>query len=80
MQLTFNDILAPRGEHTNFASIVSGNITGTLHAEIDFISGTAYNEQVIDRIIDIDFGSGRATISTGDKTFSGDIYSGEILD
>ncbi len=80
LELTFHDIVAPRGIHPNLYSAVSGSLTGTFNAVVTFTSGTAYNETTIHRDINIVFGTGRGDITIGSKHYKADLYSGELLD
>jgi len=79
LELSFTDIVAPRGHHTNFYSAVSGSISGLFHADITFTSGTAYNETTIDRNINIILGSGRGDITLGTNHFKADLSTGELV-
>jgi hypothetical protein len=80
LELTFTNIVAPRGYSTSFYHAVSGTITGTFDALVTFISGTAYSETTIHRDINITLGSGRGIINTGTKQFTADLYLGELID
>jgi len=76
--LTIQDLTVPRGENPNIANAISGHITGHLHAEITFTNGTAYNESVIDRDIDITIGNGQGNIDINGTTYRSDISNGEL--
>jgi len=78
LQLNIQDLTVPRGENVNVANTLSGHITGHFHADITFIQGTAYNEGVVDRDIDITIGSGQGNIVINGLTYRSDISSGEL--
>ena len=80
LQLAVHDVVAPRGVDSEFAGAISGSVTGHYHASITFIIGTEYNERIVDRDINIVFGSGRADIVINATTYRSSLETGELED
>lgn len=79
-QLTLSNIVIPRTVQYHFYQAVSGVITGSLDAVINFISGSAYQETTLHRDVHIMLGGGKGDIAIGNKHYQADLYLGELLD
>ncbi len=78
--LTLSNLIIPRTTQANFYQGITGVITGSLDAVVNFISGTPYDETTIHRDAQIMIGSGKGDITLGTKHFQADLYTGELLD
>jgi hypothetical protein len=79
LNLNFSDVVVPRGSQPNLYAAISGHVTGSFHAVVTFLSGSAYSETTIDRTIDVTMGGGRGNLTIGNKAYVTDLYTGEVL-
>ncbi len=78
IDLILVDVKAPLGDRSDLALNISGTITGTYQAEIEFTGKDLYFERSVYRNIQINLGSGDAVITVENKIFTGDISTGEL--
>lgn len=76
--MTFIDVVAPRGSRWNMEDKISGTITGHYHAEVTWDGLRGYGEKTIDRDFTITFNNGEAIITVNGNVFTCDLGSGEM--
>lgn len=80
LDLTYTDITIGRDAPGEAWQNMSGAITGTYTADIEFVSGTAYGENHVERNIDVSVAGGTATIHIRGMSFICNLQDGELAD
>ncbi len=76
LELTFANVQCLRGEAQEAASHVRGELGGAFMANVSFMSGSTYGETAITGTLAVVMGDGLATVSIGDRTYTGDLATG----
>jgi hypothetical protein len=79
LQLTLTNVMGPRGLHVDMAQQVSGTISGTFNAAINFTTGNGYSDKNVNRTFTIDLADGQADIIIGGQHFITVTSSGELM-
>lgn len=78
LNLMFTNVRCMRGTTADFAHEIQGSIAGTFLANVAFMSGHAYGETNIYRIMNIAMTGGEATVTIGGEQYTGDLTTGEM--
>ncbi|MDD4051252.1 MAG: hypothetical protein PHR28_05060 [candidate division Zixibacteria bacterium] len=76
LELTFANVRCLRGQSEDISQQVRGDLSGNYIANVAFMSGYTYGETNITRTMEITMEDGRATLSIGDGSYSGDLATG----
>ena len=79
LMLTFTNVTGPRGSRLDVAEKTSGTLSGTYHATVTFLRGSAYSERTVDRTFTITLGGDGQEIHLGDRRFPCDGRTGELM-
>ena len=77
LDLTLTDVTGPRGSRRDLSQKVSGSITGTYHAFVTVIKSDTTFTNEITRDINIELGSGNASITVGGHRYRYNTGTGE---
>lgn len=80
LDLTYTDITIGRDAPGEAWQNMSGSITGTYTADIEFISGSAYGETHVERNIDVTVTGGTATIHIRGMSYICNLQDGDLAD
>ena len=78
LELTLIDLKGPKGSRRNLAQKVSGTITGSFHADINFDGERGYAEKTVDKDINIVIGDGEAIIDVNGNLYVADVENGQV--
>jgi hypothetical protein len=78
LSLTFNNVRCLRGDTSDICRQIQGTLSGNFAANVAFMGGHTYGETTVTREMTITMNQGQAAISIGDKTYQGDLATGEL--
>jgi len=76
LELSLTNVRCLRGQSEDISQQIRGDLSGSYIANVAFMSGYTYGETNISRTMEIAMGDGRAILSIGDGTYSGDLATG----